>query len=112
MWVFTDSGFISAVCDAADKYTLKVRARDRQSLEQLATMCETQILKSPHADYPYRVIVNKDAFALFLSRNVLDMDYGNFKSQVYATRGSTFAHALSDVWSTMHDVEDSEARKG
>lgn len=36
MWIFTDTGFVSAVCHYQDWTQLVVRARDRRSLEGLA----------------------------------------------------------------------------
>ena len=49
MWVFTTSGFISAVYkDEA----LQVRARDRKSLEHLAKETGQEIISTPLADYP------------------------------------------------------------
>ena len=111
MWIFTDSGFISAVLDDPSTGTVKVRARDAQSLQPLVTRFRVDVHRSPHADYPYRVFLTRDQLAEHLADTALAIDYGNFKSQVYATRGSKFAHALSDVWSTMHDVEDGEARR-
>jgi hypothetical protein len=111
MWIFTESGFVSAVCDQYGSDTVKVRARDLASLEQLVLQTGSDVIKTPNADYPYRVIISKDQFGAFLAKSLELMEYTNFKSQVHATRGSDFAHALSLVWSTMHDVEDYEARR-
>lgn len=110
MWIFTETGFISAVRDGKGSENLKVRARDRQSLEPLAELVGADIIKTPHGDYPYRVIIKPEELGLFLAESLANLNYDNFKSRVYTTRGSGFAHALSDVWSTMHDVEDREAR--
>jgi hypothetical protein len=110
MWVFTETGFVSAVCPVTGSSEVKVRARDHQSLEQLIDVYGVEVIKTPHADYPYRVILSKEQFGEFLMSSLALMDYTNFKSQVYATRGSDFTHALSSVWSTMHDVEDDQSR--
>ena len=110
MWIFTETGFVSAVCTWADSNEVKVRSRDHQSLEPLIAQYEVEVIKTPHADYPYRVIITKEQFGEFLISSLTLMDYTNFKSQVYATRGNEFSHALSSVWSTMHDVEDDQAR--
>jgi hypothetical protein len=110
MWVFTESGFVSAVCGQHGSGTVKVRARDLESLQPLVDQTGSEVIKSPNADYPYRVIISKDEFGSFLAKSLELMEYTNFKSQVHATRGSDFAHALSSVWSTMHDVEDDSAR--
>jgi len=111
MWVFTETGFISAVVDNPDSNMVKVRARDEESLHVLAKESGTNIIKTPNADYPYRVVISREEFTEFLIRAVEFLDYSNFKSHVHTTRGSKFAQALSKVWSTMHDVEDEGARK-
>ena len=111
MWVFTDSGFISAVRPSGDHDNVMVRARDAESLHVLAKMADQVIEHSPDRDYPYRIKVSNEVFAIFLTNSVDFMDYTNFKNQVKATRGKEYATALSSVWSTMHDVEDYEARR-
>jgi hypothetical protein len=109
MWIFTTSGFISAVSNSDG--TLKVRARDKASLKGLANTFKVEIEHTPVADYPYRVVVGHDQFAEWVDFQARAIDYNNFKSAVALTRGKGFASALSEVWSTMHDVEDSDARE-
>jgi len=110
MWIFTATGFVSAVQDWNDTSSLLVRARDRASLAPLSAATSNAIEHSPTADYPYRLMVSKDAFASWASQQVAAIDYPNFKSEVAAIRGDQFAHALTNVWSEMHAVEDPEAR--
>jgi len=110
MWIFTTTGFVSAVQDWNDTSSLVVRARDRASLESLAVATLNAIEHSPTADYPYRLSASKAAFALWASQKVTDIDYPNFKSEVAAIRGDQFAHALMKVWSDMHAAEDPAAR--
>ena len=107
MWVFTKSGFISAVYKDG---TMQVRARDRKSLDVLSKMTGAEIVATPLADYPYRVAVTTDQFAQWAERQAKSVDYKNFKSEVADTRGYGFAKALNKVWSAMHDVEDEKAR--
>jgi len=107
MWLFTNTGFVSAVSNGKD---LMVRARDRESLEPIADSAKTTILTSPQNDYPYRVIVTHDFFAKWVAHMAAGITYKNFKSEVATTRGYDFAHPLMKVWSTMHEVEDAEAR--
>jgi hypothetical protein len=60
MWVFTTSGFVSAVYkDGA----IQVRARDRKSLEPLAKQTGAAIVATPLADYPYRIAITNEQFA-------------------------------------------------
>jgi len=108
MWLFTSSGFISIVEKDADH--LAVRARDSLSLSSLAQSYGVEIRSTPTADYPYRIFITKDQFKNWLSNQPGQIEYKNFKSQVSITRGKNFANALLKVWSTMHAVEDKQAR--
>ena len=108
MWIFTNTGFVSAVSDGKD---LVVRSRDRLSLEPIAAFAKVEIKKSPVSDYPYRLTIDKALFAEWLSTMAKSIDYRNFKSEVADLRGDHFAHPLMKVWSAMHEVEDEEARQ-
>ena len=108
MWLFTNTGFVSAVSNGKD---LMVRARDRQSLKPIAESAKVEIIPTPHNDYPYRVIVSHDFFAKWVAHMVKNITYKNFKSEVAATRGYEFSHPLMQVWSAMHEVEDVTARR-
>lgn len=109
MWIFTETGFVSAVQHRDDPNLLVVRARDRLSLEPLADFATTEITTNPNADYPYRTIVAKDVFAAWTTDKVEEIEYPNFKNQVAVVRGKTFASNLGRVWSVMLDAEDDEA---
>jgi hypothetical protein len=111
MWLFTETGFLSAVQRDLNKYKLTVRARDRESLSDLASKFSLRIIKTPMADYPYRVEISKKDFATWVSGEVTGISYSNFKNQVSVVRDS-FAKLLGKVWSVMLDAEDSEARNG
>jgi hypothetical protein len=107
MWVFTTSGFVSAVYkDGA----LQVRARDRKSLTALAKQTSAEIIATPLADYPYRIAITNEQFAGWITQQALAIDYKNFKSEIAVTRGYSFAMPLNKVWSAMHDVEDEKSR--
>jgi hypothetical protein len=107
MWLFTNTGFVSAVSNGQD---LMVRSRDRESLEPLAESAQTEILSTPKNDYPYRVIVTHEIFSKWAAHMAAGITYKNFKSEVAATRGYDFSHSLMKVWSAMHEVEDASAR--
>jgi UDP-3-O-acyl-N-acetylglucosamine deacetylase len=107
MWVFTTTGFVSAVYkDGA----LQVRARDRRSLSALSKNTGASIVATPLADYPYRIAITNEQFSKWLQAQVLGINYKNFKSEVADSRGYGFAKPLNQVWSVMHDVEDEKAR--
>jgi hypothetical protein len=107
MWVFTNTGFVSAVSTGKE---LMVRSRDRESLEPLAESAKTEIIATPSNDYPYRTIVSHEIFSQWVSHMATNISYTNFKSEVGTTRGYEFTHPLMKVWSAMHEVEDKEAR--
>lgn len=110
MWIFTSTGFVSAVQYKGKTDTLVVRARDRESLESLALEADKDIITAQGTDYFYRVIVSRSVFETWMSNQLQNLDYGNFKDEVYITRGKDFAHALGEVWSVMLQVEDDECK--
>ena len=110
MWIFTETGFVSAVRHFSEKDKLVVRARDEKSLEGLANSVGLEIISTPSNDYPYRVLVADSVFAKWLSKQTMAVDYTNFKDRVHDTRGHDFAGALMGVWSEMRQVEDEDAR--
>lgn len=116
MWIFTETGFISAVADREVPGQLVVRARDRAALEPLQVAIfamqeeETAILNTPDADYPYRLYADQNVVARWAAHAVRDITYANFKGQCANTLPVEYSDALHDVWSAMHQVEDSEAR--
>jgi len=62
MWIFTDTGFISAVRKPEHPDLITVRARDRKSLKSLAAKANVEIKRSPFGDYPCRVFVSEQSF--------------------------------------------------
>jgi hypothetical protein len=107
MWIFTNTGFVSAVSTGKE---LMVRSRDRESLEPLAEAARSEIVPTPSNDYPYRTMVSHEIFSRWVSHMASNIAYTNFKSEVAVTRGHDFAHPLMKVWSAMHEVEDQQAR--
>lgn len=108
MWIFTDTGFVSAVRKpwATDKMT--VRARDKESLAGLSKLSGEAISTSMDSDYPHRVVVADEVFKNWLLTTIEEMDYDNFKNRVAITRGKKFASLLGQVWYTMLGAEDLE----
>lgn len=110
MWVWTATGkngggFVSAVAHNENPEVLLVRARDRESLTRLEEISRSAIIKLDDADYPFRVIIRKRDFALWLEEQVKDLTYTNFKSEVHRRRGKLWAGAAHRVWDIMHDIQ-------
>lgn len=106
MWVFSETGFVSAVVDPKDSNVMVVRSRDKKSIQPLADFAGTEIIELPNRDYEYRVFVERETFSDWVLRSISTMEYGNYKSRMYTTRGDEFTHSLSDVWSVMLNVSD------
>ncbi len=110
MWIFTETGFVSAVRKHDNPDVITVRSRDRESLEALAATAGVEIAQSPHGDYPYRAFVKPEVFSAWVSEVASTIDYDNFKSHIAHTKGYDYAHTLGSVWSVMLDTEDDDAR--
>lgn len=111
MWLFTETGFVSAVTHRDDDSLMMVRARDRASLAPLAVSAGTEIDKTPTADYPWRTVVTKEALKEWMCDAIDDAHYDNFKSKVTKTRGVQFVDALHEVWAVMMQVEEDRIGK-
>jgi len=105
MWLFTETGFLSAVAHFEDPEVLVVRAREETSLRRLSVAAETAIVATPANDYPFRIHVGRDVFAEWLLEQVSSLNYTNYKSHMVQTRGHEFTEALHQVWATMHSIE-------
>jgi hypothetical protein len=110
MWIFTETGFISAVRKTESPNVITVRSRDRDSLEPLASAAGVEIARSPYGDYPYRAFIQPEVFAGWVSEAASSIEYSNFKSHIAHTRDRDYAHHLGEVWSVMLHTEDEDAR--
>ncbi len=121
MWIFTKYGFYSAVCarqgggergQPVDPDRIMVRARVCEHLEVLIAKFPEQFGQSEikaftGTDYAYRIFVPKPDWMNVLAGLGDDLDYDNFKSAVARHQGHNhYEHALHDVWSVMHDVQE------
>jgi hypothetical protein len=114
MWVFTERGFYSVVQKPGSFHSdiLTVRARVRQDLVRLCLDLQAdpdrEIHDSPPgsgADYPYRMEIHRDDFALWLSRQIYLLSYANFKARVLSLFGSFRERVYHRVWTTLFSLE-------
>lgn len=110
MWVFTETGFVSAVRKNSKPEVLTIRSRDRISLEPLAQLAGAEISESPLGDYPYRIEAPAEVFAKWAFDSAMQIDYDNFKNRVMITRDENFEACLANVWVAMLKAEDDEAK--
>jgi hypothetical protein len=111
MWLFTEKGFLSAVRKGHGDQNLVVRARNIAALKDLTEFSMTAIVRTPKADYPFRLHVSPETWAEYVKLVALEVDYRNFKTQVKKTLGQDHAEALGLVWKTMLALQDYDARK-
>ena len=107
MWMITTTGFYSVV--DAGRGNVQIRARDRNDLERLRLRCRQQlaeavIVDTPHADYPYRMIVQLATWTVVAARLAADAgDYTNFKNAV-ALADPRRATIYSLVWRALRGI--------
>jgi hypothetical protein len=112
MWIFTETGFVSAVQHRDNPDLLVVRGRDMLSLEPITNKFpELDITSNATSDYPHRIIMPKTKFNDWVGESITDLNYPNFKNQVAKVRGNAFAGLLGKVWGIMLGAEDEEARR-
>lgn len=111
MWIYTPTGFISAVATLPDGKDLVVRARDRRSLDGLAELTGQVADLGSGSDYPYRLVVTRETLKFWLDRQVEDIDYHNFKNEAKRVSGHEYADVLSRVWYDNLSLEDQESAK-
>ena len=102
MWIFTSTGFVSAVVHRDDADLIVVRARDLESLEPLIERTGAEVNPWTSWDYAYRIVVPRVEFATWLSERASAIDYTNFKDSARERRGGDFVKALGKVWDVMH----------
>lgn len=112
MWIFTTTGYISAVENQEDKRTLILRARVKNDLVRFKTQYMNDLAGAQGAitfhrynDYPYRLIVDKASFQVGLMNAVLDIDYKNFKSAVAKVQGHERSTIYSRIWAVLIKLE-------
>ncbi len=109
MWVFTKSGFFSAVRHTDQPDVLLVRARFEGDLERF---CRTHglhgikktIRETPDADYRFRAEIPCKAFAEAVKAEALAIDYPNFKAAVHD--GTERDEAYMSCWSALRWGQD------
>lgn len=111
MWLFSETGFVSAVQHRDHPKSFIVRGRDRKSLEPLAKFARAKIVETESADYPFRVVVSRKKFGAWVAEQIENLDYTNYKGRMYSTRPE-FGNALHNVWDDMHAVSPGRAAVG
>lgn len=120
MWLFTTFGFFSVVAHRDCPKSLMIRARVRTDLEgflfaaapSIALLREPtpEIIETPRADYPFRIVVSRFTFGAILAEYIDNMHYANFKNEIHRVQGSERAENYHDVWEVLHDLDPRHGR--
>ncbi len=106
MWVMTTVGFFSVTESPTVKGHLQVRARCRADLEGLLDRVDARnkIVRTPSADYLWRVVVRPRTWARWISILALDVDYRNFKDEIKKENPER-AKTYEKVWMECRSIE-------
>ena len=105
MWVFTTTGFFSAVAHRDHPSVMLVRARRKSHLK--LHFPHAEIIELDNSDYPWRIQITKQEFAAWLADEVSRIDYPNFKAAISRSVDGhhKYTSACHDVWRTMQSIE-------
>lgn len=114
MWLVTPIGFFSIVQKPGDKKngTLTVRSRVRSDLAALKQHYLPglgPIQESHDTDYRFRAVAPRGEVSAAISRQVDDLDYSNFKSEVAKKQGHKRASLYHQVWDVLHHLQTDPA---
>jgi len=120
MWLMTTIGMFSAVCPRTEQGhgnqvetdRIMVRARLRNHIEALQDRFEglgdAELVETPHADYRFRIIVDKVAWTEAVGQMIGEQDYTNFKNaadSVQGRSGTAYIRSLHRVWNVMYELQ-------
>lgn len=108
MWMLTRYGNYSAVWKGG---SMQVRARVRADLKRLIDRgfvpADTKIIETAdgRSDYRYRILVTREVWAEAARQLSMDIDYGNFKSEVMKSLGAKRESPLHQIWSILAKLQ-------
>lgn len=112
MWLFTQRGFYSIVEDRQKPGNLLVRSRHWGDLANFLPLVSVkgeprwQIVRTPDADYPYRLSLPRDLVKHAVMQLAGEIDYGNFKDQIHATPDQSGKNRVyMKIWAAMRDAQ-------
>ncbi len=109
MWLGTVEGWFSIVKHREEADTFMVRARVKGDLENLRALAGIgqEVVATPHADYPFRLIVTGAQVLDVLAKLGEGITYSNYKSEVGKRPGQRAKlNAYHKVWEVMTHVEE------
>lgn len=100
MWICLNNAFLSIVDKSTVRGCLLVRSRRPNDIR--AVFPQAVVQESFGTDYRYRANIPRDVVANAIARNILDIDYDNFKDSVADDR---LHDACNRVWGVMGQLQ-------
>lgn len=92
MWLCLNNAFFSIV-DTTNDGNLLVRARRKGDIQRI--FGKVEVTKTAGRDYLWRAYIDRETVAAVVSKQVLGINYGNFKNSV---RDDDLHRAYSAFW--------------
>lgn len=102
MWICGNDFFLSVVHKDCPEGSLLVRARRSGDIEKVFGR-RTKVTRAIDADYLYRAVIPREEIIAAMAREVMRIDYSNFKSSVM---DEELHDAYLRVWSAMAQVQN------
>jgi len=109
MWITLNDAFVSVVAHRDKPDILLVRARFEGDLHRLFPEYAGQVMRTPSADYLFRVEVPRTVVALVIAEKLGAIDYPNFKNSV---REHWRHDVYSRVWGVFYGAQDARRHGG
>lgn len=93
MWVCLNDAFLSIVDDGEVDGSLVVRARRKGDIESVFPGAKGKTLRG--RDYQFRAHIKREVVAEAIAKNIMDIDYNNFKNSV---ADNDLHHAYHGFW--------------
>lgn len=110
MWIASKYGFYSIVQTRENKELFMVRARAEKDLKNLksslSVLKEHEIRVTKHADYHFRVLVNREELSQLMKFFASEIDYPNFKDKIKSIPSQMDKlRFYSEIWASMYGYQ-------
>ena len=103
MWIVLNKSFLSIVKNRNNENQLLVRARVNGDIEKVFP--DADIFQDKDADYKYRSYIDREVVANAIGKELLNINYDNFKSSVSKDDGIR-GNAYMKVWMALNQMQN------
>ena len=104
MWICMSDGFLSLVVDKNDSTRLLVRAGRKEHLVNVFGK-NAEMIKTPGADYRWRVFVGRADFKTLVNRRLDGIEYTSFQDSV---KDRDLGEMYKQFWNIHHRHQDQD----